>query len=305
MIISGIDEAGLGPILGPYCAATVQIGYPGTATDPLTLCSSILSSEAEADKLAVGDSKRIFSPGKIRELEKTVLSFHRHLFPGFTGKQSAFTFFESFSEQPSEIPWLGELKELTLPLEIESSEIDACSGRLSRSMAEEGVKLNRISLKVQTALSFNRLLQKFKNKGRVCQEILSPLLENAVRESNAVVVDRQGGRRYYGDWLIELFPGSRLAAQKELKEVSSYTVDECSIDFRVKADALNFETALASMFAKYSREIYMQAFNRYWQKKDPGLKETAGYYTDGQRFLEDLKIRNLYPEDDTLLLRKK
>ncbi len=306
MRISGIDEAGLGPILGPYCAASVRIEYTGSNNDPFTLCPAVLSSEPSENHLAVGDSKKIFSPGKIGELEKTVLSFHsaarRQPVP-----ESAYTFLSAYTgwKEDSGPFWSKELKEMTLPLEGESSEIGTYTETLQKEMGEAGLALSEIILTVQSADEFNCLLKKLRNKATVCQEILTPLVERAVHESDTVIVDRQGGRRYYGDWLINLFPGHRLAAQQELKDLSRYTVDDCRIDFQIKADALNFETALASMFAKYARELSMTAFNSYWEKKAPGIKATAGYYTDGLRFVKELKEADIYPAEDSFLLRKK
>ncbi|MEM1012610.1 MAG: hypothetical protein AAGI46_10385, partial [Planctomycetota bacterium] len=44
---------------------------------------------------------------------------------------------------------------------------------------------------------------------------------------------------------------------------------------------------LASMIAKYLRERYMERFNAFFQSVDSGLKPTAGYWSDAQRFLKD------------------
>ena len=42
------------------------------------------------------------------------------------------------------------------------------------------------------------------------------------------------------------------------------------------------------MLAKYLRESLMRRLSRYWQARVPGLAPTAGYYTDGMRFLADI-----------------
>ena len=67
-----------------------------------------------------------------------------------------------------------------------------------------------------------------------------------------------------------------------------------------KARAL--PAALASMYAKYTRELSMDAFNQWWEQQIPGIKATAGYPQDAKRFLENIK-ESLEPLDiamDTL-----
>ena len=50
--------------------------------------------------------------------------------------------------------------------------------------------------------------------------------------------------------------------------------------FEPRADGCHLNVALASMAAKYLREVCMLQFNRYWAAQVPGLKPTAGYPTD-------------------------
>ena len=48
-------------------------------------------------------------------------------------------------------------------------------------------------------------------------------------------------------------------------------------------------TALASCYAKYLRELMVEVMNNWFCERVPGLKRTAGYYVDGNRFLADLE----------------
>ena len=47
--------------------------------------------------------------------------------------------------------------------------------------------------------------------------------------------------------------------------------------------------ALASMFAKYTRELTMDAFNAWWAQHLPEIKPTAGYPQDAKRFLAEIE----------------
>ena len=63
-----------------------------------------------------------------------------------------------------------------------------------------------------------------------------------------------------------------------------------NITFRARGEAV-LPTALASMTAKYHRELCMRAFNAYWCDQIPGLQATAGYPVDARRFKRDIAGR--------------
>jgi hypothetical protein len=43
------------------------------------------------------------------------------------------------------------------------------------------------------------------------------------------------------------------------------------------------------MIAKYTRELHMLRFNKYFVSEMPELKPTAGYVQDGRRFLQEIE----------------
>ena len=64
--------------------------------------------------------------------------------------------------------------------------------------------------------------------------------------------------------------------------------------------------AVASMLSKYLREGLMRRFNAFWRKYLPDVTPTAGYYNDGQRFLQDIDIkRRELGIADELLIRSR
>jgi ribonuclease HII len=80
----------------------------------------------------------------------------------------------------------------------------------------------------------------------------------------------------------------------------------CEIEFVTGGDARLFPVALASMFSKYLRELYMHVFNRYWSRQHSGLRPTAGYYTDARRWLEDAApVINRLSIDRGMLVRER
>jgi ribonuclease HII len=118
------------------------------------------------------------------------------------------------------------------------------------------------------------------------------------------MVDRQGGRRYYGTWLAELMPGAPLRIIEEVPARSAYSAGRTSVEFRVGADGLFFETALASMIAKYVREIAMGLFNSWWHHRLPGIRPTAGYPADAKRFIADVESAGMMIDDRAMLIRR-
>jgi ribonuclease HII len=310
LIVSGIDEAGLGPLLGPYCAGLTTIEYKGDPRDPRKLCYAVLRETPEPGKLAVGDSKQIYSPGKLSQLEKTVLSFFRLNYGSLPGK-GCDLLKKILKEHPQDgpdkepSPWEPFISSLDLPLAASRDDIERLSDKLQRQFEKKQLILKDFEARRITPSAFNRLLDNSTNKAAVCQKILSPLMKKGLYPKGKLTVDRQGGRRYYGEWLIELYPGEMLTARQETAKCSLYNVGSSEVSFLVGGDAFCFETALASMIAKYLRELCMCGFNRYWQTRLPGIKKTAGYYSDGKRFLNDLKEAGVLPEDTSGLIRRK
>ena len=60
------------------------------------------------------------------------------------------------------------------------------------------------------------------------------------------------------------------------------------ITFAARGEDRSFPTALASCTAKYLREMMMVSLNNWFAERIPNLKRTAGYYVDGNRFLQDV-----------------
>ena len=75
------------------------------------------------------------------------------------------------------------------------------------------------------------------------------------------------------------------------------------VRFAVRGESF-LPVALASMTAKYLRELAMAAFNSFWQQQVPGLKPTAGYPQDARRFAASIdEARQQLAIDNDLLWR--
>ena len=108
-----------------------------------------------------------------------------------------------------------------------------------------------------------------------------------------IVIDRQGGRMFYRDWIIECLPNAQVQILGENERISRYQVQDdrgaLVLSFETGAETRHLPVALASMVAKYTRELAMIRLNRFFAERLPELKPTAGYVQDGRRFIKEVK----------------
>ncbi|HEX6963563.1 MAG TPA: hypothetical protein VF175_16975 [Lacipirellula sp.] len=110
-------------------------------------------------------------------------------------------------------------------------------------------------------------------------------------EAVHICLDKHGGRNRYAALLQHHFPDSWIATVSENRNRSRYRWQHGDSPmealFRVGCEEL-LPTALASMTAKYHREVAMRAFNAFWTSRLPALQPTAGYPGDSHRFKADI-----------------
>jgi hypothetical protein len=81
--------------------------------------------------------------------------------------------------------------------------------------------------------------------------------------------------------------------------------DQMRVTFRMEGERF-LPTALASMTAKYLRELSMRAFNEFWCARVPGLRPTAGYPRDAPRFKQAISaVQCQLGVDDHVLWRNR
>jgi hypothetical protein len=321
---SGLDEAALGPRLGPFCAGlatfiSIRENRDDCERSELTELYDLFQSfvspsrdRSEPRRIAVGDSKKIYTAASgISLLEEGVITFL-----SASGIQVPCTFSDIIRQLcPEEdylslplTPWFQNSDDLILPAVCDMETIARNTRKVLSGLGECGMTFTRPFMRFVTARAFNRELVRAGGKGRAVQNLISPLLRTAMDAQNTagsrITVDRQGGRRYYGPWLADLLPGLPLKTREESEKKSVYTCGGLRMEFLVGADGLRLETALASMLAKYAREIGMRLFNAWWKARIPAIKPTAGYPQDASRFISDVAEAGMMPADPDLLIRR-
>lgn len=300
-LVAGIDEAGYGPTLGPLVVGATFWNVPPelVQADYWRLLRDCVRRAARGGqwRLAVNDSKAIYNRKKgLSTLERPVLAFASAAGLKCATLSTLLAQLGMPANAQNDLPWYRDLG-LPLPTDPTRSKFDAVALRLKRAMADVGVVCCGLRAAVVTERRFNQRVAGTRNKGAVLLEQVLRLIQTAGQqagEQNLIVrVDRIGGRSNYRPLLAAAFPERHLHVLAVSDTCSRYRLasrtNDWLIEFAVAADEHHLPVALASMLAKYVREVLMERFNAYWRQQLPTLRATAGYYTDARRFLAEIE----------------
>ncbi len=183
-----------------------------------------------------------------------------------------------------------------LPLRAARAAIRAAAARLAAAAAAAGVSPVRLAVFPLLEAEFNEATARHGSKAGALFDLNVELIRDLRRRAAAplsILCDRHGGRRFYADLLARAFPLEGVHVLEEAPRRSAYAVGGeaacCELTYQVGAEQCALEVALASILAKYTRELFMELLNRFFRERVPGVRRTAGYYTDGRRFLLDLE----------------
>ena len=313
LVYAGIDEAGYGPLLGPLCVAGsvfVLRGYepdehgPGAPKMWGMLKHAVCRAGGDRrGHIAIDDSKKLkgANEGKVhplRRLERGVLAFllaqdqiatddalYRAV--GASGVSAA-----CYESTP-----------VPLPVANGPNELKIAAARLARALERNAIAFHGLICEAIDAPDFNAQVERMGTKAAVNLCAALRLIDRIWRafpdDHPRIVVDRHGGRTHYREDLALAWPDSLITVVVENENLSRYRIEQgtrkVTLTFTVEAEEKHLPVALASMTAKYIRELMMLRLNRFFRRRLPELKPTAGYYQDGRRFIEEVEpvIREL------------
>ena len=216
------------------------------------------------------------------------------------------------------------------------SEFERTLEEIEALFSATGIELVEILARRVQPREFNALIDRLGLKSDLIADVTTSLIAETLSRTLlkkggslgastfVVLCDKLGGRDRYGSILSERFPDATLFAITEGRSSSVYRLTtrktrdrsgvlveferEIAVEIRFTAKGeSNVPTALASICAKYLRELSMNAFNAYWRVQvGDALVPTAGYPVDALRFRADTDTRRLelgMPEE--LFWRKK
>ena len=310
-LLIGMDEAGLGPNLGPLVVTATRWEVPGKASqcDLLSLLRDCVSGQStcKGTRLHIADSKAVYSTAAgLGSLEQSALALLGTAGCNARSLGELLSWLQGARLETCGLAgeaWHPEF-DLPLPLAADADEVQQWVGRLRKSMESQQVRLTSLRSQVVFPRRFNQLIDELDNKSLLLSTVTFELLGevwNAADDRRALVIgDKHGGRNRYDDLLCDLAGEAFIFRLEEGRQRSCYRIGNAELRFQVGGEE-HFPVAAASIISKYVRELTMEAFNRFWSSHLPDIRPTKGYPQDARRFREQVEEQRLaleIAEDD-------
>ncbi|MCM8768357.1 MAG: hypothetical protein NC911_01540 [Candidatus Omnitrophica bacterium] len=259
MTILGIDENGLGPLMGP-----------------LVVTGVVIQGETKNWLPGAKDSKKFFSssdPGRLRKLELFCLALFSSIY-GYLPESPAL-FLQGISSEhrcPAEIDlcWSGLNSRFT---RTDRKEISLFSERIKTWAEKEKVTLKAIHSQILCSARLNEFFRRKQSKSFVDFCTFASVIRNLATVETEIIAGKIGGLKKYSSWLRYAFPEARIKILQETPELSAYHLilagKEYRLNFWVKVEEKCLAAALASLVGKFVREIFMESINNYLGNKFP------------------------------------
>ncbi len=293
-LVIGTDEAGYGPNLGPLVVAATAWRTAAPVDGAEAVFEHVAAGAWNSSPRMWADSKTIHRGARgFEALERGV---HAALELAGTPKIDHWPALVAAlgaigpGRQPT-ADW-ARLESLRLPAAAAADSCHAAAAAARTALATAEIVLVGIAARAIYPLEFNRLLATGLNKSDILSqatlELAAAVHGRHAAADTLVWCDRHGGRKAYAGLVGHHFSAPLVHALAETTARSTYAVPAARlrIEFSVGGES-RLPVAIASMTAKYVRELAMQAFNAFWGERAAGLAPTAGYPVDARRWRDE------------------
>lgn len=279
MYVTGIDENGLGPRLGPMTTTAVTLSLPGRydagrlarrglrlgLTDSKATASSKKMAFAESVSLALLELGNRLVPGRASEI---FAALHLDGGSGLVAPcPDAGTMALCHGQDPS-VPAFGG----------DAAEGHAVLGPLLRGRG--AIRVGAVRTVAQCASVLNRAHAEGRNKLVLDLAAMERLALAAARDvgEHTILAGMIGGIRDVPKF-ASFVPRDAFVALEETRSRRAYSIDGVgTLSFEVDADATHLPVALASIVGKYVRELGMARIVAFHREHDPDLPVPSGYH---------------------------
>lgn len=204
MILAGVDEAGLGPTLGPLATAAAALSVPESwnhATAWEALSPAITEKPSRRDpRLVVADSKIVHAAGGAFALELAIAALCACLFECTNPPSLSYSGFSNGKLPKDVYPWhSGSLA--PFPCFCERANITEAWNAVSKVMKDVGAAMAALDVSALHPSEMNRLYAAGLNKNEILLgetgARLTALVTRFADQGLWVMVDKQGGRNDY------------------------------------------------------------------------------------------------------------
>jgi ribonuclease HII len=303
VLVVGIDENGLGPLLGPLVttAVCVELGrYRSAHLADL------------AREIGIDDSKETAAFGRMAAAEGLALA----VLEGLLGRAPAHVddlldalLLDAPARLRERCPDGSRPQCWSAALPLPCFGGDPAEGRRTlQILAKRGIHVRR----AKSAVACTRLLNDRLALGQSRVELDLELMERLLLDARAAlghelyaICGMVGGIRNYVDKLRHI-PRAHVVPRRARAGTLAFEVAQLGqVRFEIDADQQHFPVALASMVGKYLRELWMSRHNRFYQAADERLADVSGYHDPVTREFvrESAALRKRLGVDDACFVR--
>ncbi|MCS7245780.1 MAG: hypothetical protein N2504_05415 [candidate division WOR-3 bacterium] len=286
MEVIGIDENGLGPILGPFIISGIKV----KVNEPIFFNSKL---ENLRTKIKIDDSKEIFKRSEMWTYSKGEIISLSIL--------KAFTFTEIIEKYVKLL-----ITDFEKNFYIQNYKLPIWAKYISEDI-DIGEKINFINYRAFAVFPkiFNNMLKdmhKFQLGIKLFIELAKELSNS---DYNVVMCGKVGGYTYY------LKPFSLIGVKtyeiiKETRGHSAYRIfymnKTFEFHFLMDGDKVYYPIAVASIIGKYLREIFMKSLNERFGLYDK-IPYSSGYKHDYKTATLIEKIQTMYKLEDFVRIK--